>query len=66
MDAEKRRSRSEIKFEFMANKCCRMLTKVENEKVKGGILPVLLVLTIDAVLLGTMGGYIYESFTSDH
>jgi len=50
----------------MANKCCRMLTKVENEKVKGGILPVLLVLTIDAVLLGTMGGYIYESFTSDH
>lgn len=43
-----------------------MLTKVENEKVKGGILPVLLVLTIDAVLLGTMGGYIYESFTSEH
>ena len=50
----------------MANNCCRLLTKVEKEKVKGGILPVLLVLTIDAVLLGTMGGYIYESFTSDH
>lgn len=66
MDAEKRKSRSKINRGFMANNCCRVLTKVEKEKVKGGILPVLLILTIDAVLLGTMGGYIYESFTSDH
>ena len=42
------------------------LKDVATKKVKGGLLPLLLVLTVDAVLLGTMGGYIYESFTSDH
>lgn len=50
----------------MKKNSCRVLSNAEQGKVKGGILPVLLVLTIDAVLLGTMGGYIYESFTSDH
>ena len=40
--------------------------KKECQGIKGGLLPLLLVLTVDAVLLGTMGGYIYESLTSDH
>lgn len=33
---------------------------------QGGILPLLLILATDAVLLGFMGGYTYESFVSDH
>ncbi|WP_421804787.1 hypothetical protein [Flagellimonas sp.] len=33
---------------------------------QGGILPLLLIVATDAMLLGFMGGYIYESFASDH
>ena len=33
---------------------------------QGGLLPLLLILATDAVLLGFMGGYTYESFVSDH
>ena len=44
----------------------KKLGRSELKETKGGILPVLLVMTLDAVLLGAMGGYIYESFTSDH
>lgn len=44
----------------------RKVGKKESRSIRGGLLPLLLVLTVDAVLLGTMGGYIYESLTSDH
>jgi hypothetical protein len=33
---------------------------------KAGFLPFLLVIAIDAAVLGFMSGYIYESYTSDH
>lgn len=33
---------------------------------KAGFLPFLVVIAIDAAVLGFMSGYIYESFTSDH
>ncbi|WP_181044192.1 hypothetical protein [Aureicoccus marinus] len=50
----------------MKQEIVKDLRRSEQKEIKGGILPVLLVMTLDAILLGTMGGYIYESFTSDH
>ena len=50
----------------MKQEIMKELERSKQKEMKGGILPVLLVMTLDAVLLGTMGGYIYESFTSDH
>ena len=50
----------------MKQEIMKELEGSKQKEMKGGILPVLLVMTLDAVLLGTMGGYIYESFTSDH
>jgi hypothetical protein len=50
----------------MKREIVKDLRRSEQKEIKGGILPVLLVMTLDAILLGTMGGYIYESFTSDH
>ena len=44
----------------------RALSIPEMKKVRGGFLPFVLILVIDATLLGFMSGYIYESFTSDH
>lgn len=42
------------------------LNHKEVQTTRAGFLPFLVVLAVDAVLLGFMGGYIYESYTSDH
>lgn len=44
----------------------RTLSIPEMKKVRGGFLPFVVILVIDATLLGFMSGYIYESFTNDH
>jgi len=44
----------------------RTISISEMKKVRGGFLPFVVILAIDAALLGFMSGYIYESFTSDH
>ncbi len=44
----------------------RALSIPEMKKASGGFLPFVVILVIDAALLGFMTGYIYESFTSDH
>ena len=44
----------------------RTLSIPEMKKVRGGFLPFVVILVIDAALLGFMSGYIYESFTNDH
>ena len=44
----------------------RALSIPEMKEVRGGFLPFVVILVIDATLLGFMSGYIYESFTSDH
>ncbi len=42
------------------------LKDCETVKHGGGFLPLALLLVADAAILGYMGGYLYESFTSDH
>lgn len=42
------------------------LNHKEVRATKAGFLPFLVIIAIDAAVLGFMSGYIYESYTSDH
>lgn len=53
-------------MENLENFGVQELSSQEVVNCQGGLLPLLLVLATDAVLLGFMGGYLYESFASDH
>tara|TARA_B100001093_G_scaffold520149_1_gene613179 strand:- start:16794 stop:16958 length:165 start_codon:yes stop_codon:yes gene_type:complete len=42
------------------------LNESQMKKFHGGLAPFLLIMVVDAVLLGTMSGYMYETYITEY